>query len=58
MRSVFRRIVLVSLLCLTAASIAYPQTNEYKDGAFGVSLSLPPGWRWIGSDRWETSKVH
>jgi hypothetical protein len=52
MRSVFRRIVLVSLLCLTAASIAYPQTNEYQDSAFGVSLSLPPGWRWIGPDRW------
>ncbi|MGA8504419.1 MAG: hypothetical protein WB762_02295 [Candidatus Sulfotelmatobacter sp.] len=48
----FAGIVLASLLCLTAASIAYPQTNEYQDSGSGVSLSLPPGWRWIGPDRW------
>jgi hypothetical protein len=51
MRFLFVKIRLVSFLCLAAASAAYSQTSEYLDREDGVSLSLPPGWRWTGPER-------
>jgi hypothetical protein len=51
MRTLFAKILRVGLICLTASILAYSQTNEYRDNESGVSLSLPPGWRWSGPER-------
>jgi hypothetical protein len=51
MRSLPARLLSVSLLCFIAGCLAYSQTNEYRDGESGVSLSLPPGWIWTGPER-------
>jgi hypothetical protein len=51
MRSLQARLLVASLLCTIAGSFAYSQANEYRDSDSGVSLDLPPGWRWIGPER-------
>ncbi|MGA9389782.1 MAG: hypothetical protein WBV69_04975 [Candidatus Sulfotelmatobacter sp.] len=52
MRAIFAKILGAVLICLTTSTLAYPQTNDYRDSESGVSLSLPPGWKWSGPERW------
>ncbi len=51
MRALFAKILSAVLICLTTSTLAYSQTNEYRDSESGVSLSLPPGWKWSGPER-------
>jgi hypothetical protein len=52
MRCLQGKLLCASLLCLIAGSVSYSLASEYRDSESGVSLSLPPGWRWIGPERW------
>lgn len=51
MRALIAKILSAVLICLTTSTLAYSQTNDYRDSESGVSLSLPPGWKWSGPER-------
>lgn len=47
-----RKAFFTGLVCLAVAPSLYAQTKEYRDRRFGVSVSLPVGWKWTGPKRW------
>jgi hypothetical protein len=52
MDSLVRKAFFTGLVCLAVAPSLYAQTKEYRDRRFGVSVSLPVGWKWTGPKRW------
>jgi len=51
MRFLLRHVLIAGFVFLITAGPAYSQTAQCCDRKYGISVSLPPGWKWVDTRR-------